>query len=110
MRVYVIHCEARTLLDEFRTRLLQAFEGTYEGAAHHYLGCHIECDIQAGTTILSQKYYAEEVLCTFNHWDVTVPCLTPMPPNTRLSVADCDKTPDPAFHRRYRGILGSLGF
>ena len=75
---FLICCEDRSLLDEFRTRLLETFEGTYEGAAHHYLGCHIERDIQAGTTILSQKYYAEEVLRTFNHWDDTVPCLTPI--------------------------------
>jgi len=59
MRVYVIYCEARPLLDEFRTRLLEAFEGIYEGAAHHCLGCHIERNIQAGASILSQKYYAE---------------------------------------------------
>ena len=101
---FLICCEDRSLLDEFRTRLLETFEGTYEGAAHHYLGCHIERDIQAGTTILSQKYYAEEVLRTFNHWDDTVPCLTPIPPNTRLSIDDCGKTPDPTFHRRYRGM------
>ena len=48
-------CEDRTLLDECQTRLLEAFEGIYEDAAHQYLGCHIERDIQASTTILSQK-------------------------------------------------------
>ena len=59
---FLICCEDRSLLDEFRTRLLETFEslleifeGTYEGAAHHYLECHIELDIQADTTILSQK-------------------------------------------------------
>ena len=43
---FLIYCEDRSLLDEFRTRLLEAFEGTYEGAAHHYLGCHIDRNIQ----------------------------------------------------------------
>jgi len=33
-----------------------------------------------------------------------------MQPNTRLNKEDCDKNPAPDFHRRYRGIIGSLGY
>jgi len=33
-----------------------------------------------------------------------------MQPNTRLNKEDCDKNPAPDFHRRYRGIVGSLGY
>jgi hypothetical protein len=33
-----------------------------------------------------------------------------MRPNTRLSKDDCDLHPDWAFHARYRGIVGSLGY
>jgi len=33
-----------------------------------------------------------------------------MQPNTRLNKEDCDKNPTPDFHRRYRGIVGSLGY
>ena len=31
-------------------------------------------------------------------------------PHTRLSKDDCDPTPERAFHLRYRGIVGSLGY
>ena len=33
-----------------------------------------------------------------------------MCPNTRLSKDNCDLHPDRAFHARYRGIVGSLGY
>jgi len=32
-----------------------------------------------------------------------------MKPNTHLSKVDSDPNPNPDFHRRYRGIVGSLG-
>ena len=32
-------CANRHVLDTFRKRLLEAFEGTYEGPLEHYLGC-----------------------------------------------------------------------
>jgi len=33
-----------------------------------------------------------------------------MKPNTRLSKDDCDLSPKPDFHKRYRGIVDSLGY
>jgi len=33
-----------------------------------------------------------------------------MQPNTRLNKEDCDKNPAPDFHRRYRGIVGSIAY
>jgi len=66
-------------------------------------------DIKKGTTYLSQTHYAEEILPTYNIWNAT-PRLTPMQPNTCLNKGDCDKNPAPDFQRRYRGILGSLGY
>jgi hypothetical protein len=33
-----------------------------------------------------------------------------LPPHTRLSKDDCDPAPERAFHLRYRGIVGSLGY
>jgi hypothetical protein len=41
-------------------------------------------------------------------WDC-IPALTPMKPGTRLTKDQSGLSPDPAFHRRYRGIVGSLG-
>ena len=107
---FIICCANRSVLDEFRIRLLDTFEGTYEGEIKHYLGCQIDRDKSSGTTTLSQASYSQDVLRTFDHWDDTIPCLTPFPPNNRLSAEDCDKSPDPRFHRKFRGIVGSLGY
>ena len=60
------------------------------------------------TMYLSQTCYAEKILRTYNFWNAT-PRLTPMQPNTGLDKDDCDQNPVPGFHRRYRGIVGSLG-
>ena len=62
---FVIVCADRTTLDKFSTRLLDVFDGTYEGAIHTYLGCEIERDLIAGTTTLSQRHYAEDILRTY---------------------------------------------
>ena len=56
---FVIACANRPVLDAFRQRLLEAFEGTYEGHLEHYLGCEIARDPVAGTTTLSQIHHAE---------------------------------------------------
>ena len=37
---FVITCATRQVLDTFRARLVDAFEGTYEGALQHCLGPH----------------------------------------------------------------------
>ena len=36
---YVMACANQQVLDALRARLLDAFEGTYEGALQHYLRC-----------------------------------------------------------------------
>ena len=66
-------------------------------------------ELEAGKTLLSQKHYAEDVLRTYDYWDC-IPALTPMTPGSRLTKEQCDPNPEPAFHRRYRGIVGSLGY
>jgi hypothetical protein len=106
---FILACADRDTLDTFRTNLLARFDGTYEGAVHTYLGCEIERDIPAGRTLLSQRHFAEDVLRTFEMWDC-IPALTPMKPGTRLTKEQSNPSPDPAFHRRYRGIVGSLGY
>ena len=76
---------------------------------HTYLGCEILRELDKGKTLLSQKHYAEDVLRTYDYWDC-IPALTPMVPGARLTKEQCDPHPEPAFHRRYRGIVGSLGY
>ena len=66
---FVIVCAHRPILDNFRSRLLEVFDGTYEGEIHTYLGCEITRDLDSGFTVLSHKHYAEEILRTFNMWD-----------------------------------------
>ena len=60
---FVIACANLPVLDAFQTRLLEAFEGTYEGPLEHYLGCEIARDTIAGTTTLSQRHYADVCVC-----------------------------------------------
>jgi hypothetical protein len=106
---FIIAWSDRQVLDAFRTALLQRFEGTYEGEVHTYLGCEILRELDTGKTLLSQKHYAEDVLRTYDYWDC-IPALTPMVPGARLTKEQCDPHPEPAFHCRYRGIVGSLGY
>jgi hypothetical protein len=40
----------------------------------------------------------------------SLPLATMLPPHTRLSKDDCDPSPERAFHLRYGGIVGSLGY
>jgi len=53
---FVIACANRQVLDGFRARLLDAFEGTFEEALQHYLGCEVTRDMDKGTTYLSQTH------------------------------------------------------
>jgi len=106
---FVIICTNQPVLDTFRKRLLEAFDGTYEGPLEHYLKWKIARDLVAGTTQLSQKHYAENVLRTFGSWN-NLPRVKPMKPTTQLSKNGCDPLPKPDFHKRYCGIVGSLGY
>jgi hypothetical protein len=106
---FIISCAHRPTLDAFRNALLARFDGTTDGAIQTYLGCEIERDMSTGTTTLSQKHYAEDILRTYGFWG-SLPLATILPPHTRLSKDDCDSAPERAFHLRYRGIVGSLGY
>lgn len=107
---FLIGGTSQSVIDAFRTDLLNRFEGTEEGSLHHYLGCKITRDLLQGVTTLSQAHYTERVLKIFDMWDCT-PKKTPMMPETRLSIDDSNHGYiDPAFHKRYRGIVGCLGW
>ena len=67
---FVIACANLPVLDSFRKRLLEAFEGTYEGPLEHYLRCEIARGHIAGTTTLSRKHYAKEILRSYGFWDI----------------------------------------
>jgi hypothetical protein len=65
--------------------------------------------MSTGTTTLSQKHYAEDILRTYGFWG-SHPLATMLPPHTRLSKDYCDPVPERVFHLSYRGIVGSLGY
>jgi hypothetical protein len=78
-------------------------------AIQTYLGCEIEHDMLNGTTTLSQKHYAEDILLTYDFWG-SLPLATLLPPHTLLSKDDCDPAPERVFHLIYHGIVGSLDY
>ena len=65
-------------------------------------------DIAAGRTLLSQRRFAEDVLRASQMAFYLTPMNThPVKPGARLTKDQSDLSPDPAFHRRYRGIVGN---
>ena len=85
---FVIAFSNQQVLDGFQSRLLDAFEGAYEGALQHYLGCEVTHDMEKGTTYLSQTHYAEEILRTYNFWNALLalhPC-SPTRASTKTTV------------------------
>ena len=80
---FILTCRDRSTLDTFRSRLLDHFDGSYEGKIQTYLGCEIERDMSKGLSSLSQKHYTEEVLRTYDTLDYH-PSVTVLPPNVRL--------------------------
>ena len=104
---FIICSTSRQMLDHFRKRLLEKFDGDYLGPINHYLGCEIERDRKSKTAIITQKNYSKHILQANGMWDCN-PKYTPMVPNTRLSASDCPDVPDPVLHKRYRTIIGQL--
>ena len=87
---FILVCRDRSTLDAFRYRLLDHFDGSYEGEIRTYLGCKIERDMAKGTTSLSQKHCDEEVLCTYDAWDYHPPQCdgsSPQPSLTKRKIA-----------------------
>jgi hypothetical protein len=105
----LISCKSRPVLDQFKKDLLTRFQGTDEGPVEQYLGCQLLRDRQHRVSKLVQTAYAERLLKTFDMWDAH-PVQTPLEPGKRLVKADCPAVPDPALQRRYRAIVGSLGY
>ena len=59
---------------------------------------------------MHQRAFTEKLLKAFGFWQYSKPTKTPQAPGTRLSAADKPATPDPVLHRRYRAIVGALGW
>ena len=91
---------------KFKLALLQRFTGTDEGPVTQYLGCQLP----HSTSQLMQTAYTERLLCTFDMWDAVHTVATPMIPGTRLVKADCPETTSPTLQRRYRSIVGNIGY
>ncbi len=77
---FIISCAHRPTLDDFRDALLSHFDGTTDGAIQTYVGCEIERDMSTGTTTLSQKHFAEDILRTYGFWG-SLSLVTMLPPH-----------------------------
>ena len=66
---FIICSTSRDMLDDFRKRLLARFDGTYEGALDHYLGCEIKRDRPQKKAIITQAQYARHILESEGMWD-----------------------------------------
>jgi hypothetical protein len=104
---FIIACADRRVLDEFRTALLQRFEGTYDCEVHTYLGCKILNELEAGKTLCLRNIMLKTSCAHMTIGNVFLPYSYD---TRRLTQEQCDPHPEPAFHRRYSGIVGSLGF
>jgi hypothetical protein len=96
--------------DTFVREMLDTFDGTCERILTEMLCMEWERDIEAGTSILHQRAFTEKLLKAFGFWQYSKPSKTPQAPGTRLSAADKPATPDPVMYRRYRAIVGALGW
>ena len=73
------------------------------------MGCELILDRLKRTILFRQSVYSQKILQLYGAWDKPA-VKTPLEPGVRLSKADCPLVPDPALHRRYRGITGHLSF
>ena len=97
-------------IDAFIAKLLDRFDGTCERNLTEMLGMEWERDVEAGTSTLHQKAFTEKLLKAFGFWQYSKPTKTPQAPGTRLSAEDMPDVADPVLHRRYRAIVGALGW
>jgi len=105
----LIACSSLSVMLKFKSALLQRFTGTDEGPVTQYLGCQLIRDRPNCTSQLVHTAYTEYLLCAFEMWD-EFHIVTPMLPGTRLVKTDCPDTPSPTLQRRYRSIVGSIGY
>ena len=106
----LIACPSLSVIKKFKQALLTRFAGTDDGPVTQYLGCQLIRDRKNRKSKFVQTAYTERLLRTFDMWDNVKTVATPMEPGTRLVKADCPESPDPVLQRRYRGIVGSIGF
>ena len=96
--------------DTLVREMLERFDSTCERNLTEILGMEWDHDIKAGTSTLHQRAFTEKLLKAFGFWQYSMPTKTPQAAGTCLSAADKPATPDPVLHRRYRAIVGALGW
>ena len=98
--------------EAFVKKLLERFDGTCERNLTEMLGMEWVRDVEGGKSELHQVAFTEKMLKDFGYFEYPKPNKTPQAPNTRLSQADqpAEGEVDPKLHRRYRAIVGALGW
>ena len=97
-------------LDAFIDRLKSRFDATAEMDVSDFLGMEWERDVEGRTSRLHQKAFLEKLLKDYGYWEVRAPPVTPMVPKAKLSAEDQPDVADPVLHRKYRSIVGALGW
>ena len=97
-------------IDVFIDKLKNRFAATAEVGVEEYLGMEWERDMKNSSSKLHQAAFTEKLLKDYGHWECQRPPLTPMVPKSRLSAEDQPAQPDPVLHRKYRSIVGALGW
>ena len=101
----------RQILDTFRKRLLEAFEGTYEGPLEHYFGCEIARD-PVEAPLLSLNSITPKRFC--NRMDVEIFHRVPHLWKPTLAFKTTVATPSSQLQTRLtpsdRCIVRSLGY
>ena len=96
--------------NEFLGRLKDRFDVTIEEGVSDFLGMEWERDIEGRKSRLHQKAFIEKLLRDYGYWECQAPPATPMAPKAKLSAEDQPEVPDPAIHRRYRSMVGAIGW
>ena len=97
-------------LDAFLKKLQERFDVTVEKDVSDFLGMEWERDIEGRTSKLHQKAFLEKLLRDYGYWEFRSPPVTPMVPKAKLSAEDQPDEADPVVHRKYRSIVGALGW
>jgi hypothetical protein len=109
-----VTASSEAALINFRNRMLSTYGGRFDGTADmdakEYVGMEWERDVKGNTSKLHQSAFCEKLLKDFGFWQCARPAKTPEIPGARLSIEDSPEVIDPALHRRYRAIVGALGW
>jgi len=106
----LIACSSLSVMAQIQIGSPPALDWQRRRQVTQYHGCQLICVRPNCTSSLVQTAYTERLLGTFDMWDEVHTVAAPMLSCTRLVKADCPDIPRPTLQRRYRSIVGSIGY